>query len=82
MTRLTQKAGSRYAAEDPEAAVQKLGRTEDLYDSLVEERESLCEKIAQLRAEEKTKTVSFRQLLGEKLILENLIARFRIRGAD
>ncbi|HPR39544.1 MAG TPA: hypothetical protein PKY19_02800 [Oscillospiraceae bacterium] len=82
MTRLTQKSGVRYAAEDPEAAVQKLGKIEDLYDSLLEEQNGLCERIARLRSEEKTKTASFRQLLGEKWMLENLIARFRIRDAD
>jgi hypothetical protein len=82
MTRLTQKADLRYTAEDPDAAVQKLGKIEDLYDSLLEERNGLCERIARLRSDEKTKTASFRQLLGEKWMLENLIARFRIRDAD
>lgn len=82
MTRLTQKTDGRYVANDPEAAVQKLGRTEDLYESLLAEREDLREKIARLRAEDKTKSASFRQFLGEKLMLETLIARFHIRDAD
>ncbi len=82
MTRLTQKIGGSYAAEDSGAAVQKLGRVEDLYESLLEERDGLCKKIERLRSEGKTKTASFSQFLGDKLMLENLIARFRIRDAD
>lgn len=82
MTRLTQKIDGHYVAPDPVAAVQKLGRTEDFYESLLEERDGLAEKVARLRSEEKTKSASFRQFLGEKLMLETLIARFRIRDAD
>lgn len=82
MIRLTRRIGGRYEAEDPGAAVQKLGRVEDLYESLLEERDGLCEKIERLRSEGKTKTASFRQFLGDKLTLEDLIARFRIRDAD
>ncbi|HNW04196.1 MAG TPA: hypothetical protein PLP20_00740 [Oscillospiraceae bacterium] len=82
MTRLTQKIDGRYVAKDPEAAAQKLGRTEDLYESMLAERDGLCEKIARLRAEDKTKSASFRQFLGEKLMLETLLARFRIWDAD
>ena len=82
MTRLTQKIDGRYVAQDPEAAAQKLGKIEDLYESMLAERDGLAEKVARLRSEDKTKSASFRQFLGEKLMLETLLARFRIWDAD
>lgn len=38
------------------------------------------EKMEVLKAQEKTKTATYRQLLGDKLMLQNILSLYRIYG--
>ena len=51
-----------------------------LYRELLAERDGVAAKMEALRAEERTKTATYRQLLTNKLTLQNLIARFAAYG--
>ena len=37
-------------------------------------------KLESLKAEGKTKTATYRQLLGDKLMLQNILTRYRVYG--
>ena len=38
------------------------------------------QKMEKLKAQDKTKTATYRQLLGEKLMLQNILTRYQIYG--
>ena len=44
------------------------------------EYDTAARKMEKLKAEGKTKTAAFRELLGEKLLLQNILARYRAYG--
>lgn len=64
----------------PEALAARLGCYEELHRSLVAELLRTEEQLETLRAAEKTKSITFRQLLATKLTLSGLLARFRALG--
>lgn len=39
-----------------------------------------AEKLERLKAENKTKTATYRQLIGEKLTLQNMLSLYKIHG--
>ena len=45
---------------------------------VLEELEKTAEKLERLKAENKTKTVAFRQLLGDKLRLTEIVGRIEL----
>lgn len=45
-----------------------------------QEYAAALEKMERLRQEGKTKTVTYKQLIGEKLTLQNLLSRYRVYG--
>ena len=59
---------------------QRLAAYDRLYRELLAERDGVAAKMEALRAEERTKTATYRQLLTNKLTLQNLIARFAAYG--
>ena len=66
------------AGKDEKKAVERLGRYEDMYAAALEELEKTAEKLERLKAENKTKTVAFRQLLGDKLRLTEIVGRIEL----
>ena len=80
MNRLTtplSKGG--YALSDGasyEEAIQKLGKLEDLYDALKQEEARIEARMEELRTQNKQKTVTFRQLMGDKFQLSATLSRF------
>ncbi|HIU49115.1 MAG TPA: hypothetical protein IAB04_07095 [Candidatus Avimonoglobus intestinipullorum] len=82
MDRLTTKNSSgQYilsAAGTEQAALQKLAAFENMYDALLAEQDRVLCKIEALRAQNKTKSVTFQQLLAEKLQLATIISRFKL----
>ena len=70
-----------YSAADMAAAIRQLGRLEDMYQALVEEREKTAQKLEQLR-DRGTRSVARQQLLANKLMLQNLIDRFEIYAGE
>ena len=39
-----------------------------------------CEKLDLLKAEDKTKSATFRQLMGDKMFYQNVLALYKIHG--
>lgn len=45
-----------------------------------QEYDGTLQKMEKLKAEGKTKTATYQQLLGEKLMLKNILTRYKIYG--
>lgn len=72
--RLTVPAPEGYQA-DPSAALERLGRLEDRIEKLREEYEMTLASMERLASEGKEKTVTYRQLMGNKMTLKELLFR-------
>lgn len=44
------------------------------------EYDDIIQKMEKLKAQDKTKTATYRQLLGEKLMLQNILTRYQFYG--
>lgn len=53
---------------------------EAMLQAIQQEYHTTLEKMEKLKAEDKTKTATYRQLLGDKLMLQNILARYKIYG--
>ena len=53
---------------------------EAMLQAIQQEYNTILEKMEKLKAEDKTKTATYRQLLGDKLMLQNILTRYRIFG--
>ena len=60
--------------------LERLAAYDRLYRDLLAERDSVAARMDALRSEGKTRTATYRQLLTDKLTLQNLIARFAAYG--
>ena len=72
--RLTIPTPEGYQA-DPEAALERLGRLEDRIDKLQEEYEKTLQALERLQGQGKEKTVTYRQLLTNKMTLKEVLFR-------
>ena len=72
--RLTIPTPEGYKAE-PEAALERLGRLEDRIDKLQEEYEKTIQALERLQGQGKEKTVTYRQLLTNKMTLREVLFR-------
>ena len=61
-------------------ALERLARYEDMLEALLAERHKIEETLKTLKAEAKSNTVTYRQLLANKLMLMSLIDRFKVYG--
>ena len=76
MERLTYPAGTGcYTTDQPEAALGRLGRWEDLYEALAQELAHASGEIARLAAAGKEKSAAYRQHFGNKLALASFLSR-------
>ena len=82
MERLTEKTETGYIVADPIQAVNKLGRLEDMYEALCEEKQKIERDMKQLSDSGKTKTVTYKQLFANKLTVINLLSRFEVSGNE
>lgn len=78
MERLTTKNENRYTAGNTDEAIKKLGRFEDMYEALQKELSDTADKMEKLKAEGKTKSVTYKQLFANKLTVMNIISRIEI----
>lgn len=53
---------------------------EAMLQAIQQEYHTTLEKMEKLKAEDKTKTATYRQLLGDKLMLQNILTRYKIYG--
>lgn len=72
--RLTIPTPEGYQAE-PEAALERLGRLEDRIEKLQQEYNQTLEALERLQGQGKEKTVTYRQLLTNKMTLKEVLYR-------
>ena len=53
---------------------------EKMLQAVQEQYAATVEKLAILKDQDKTKTATYRQLLGDKLVLQNILSLYRIYG--
>lgn len=53
---------------------------EKMLQAVQEQYAATVEKMAILKDQDKTKTATYRQLLGDKLVLQNILSLYRIYG--
>lgn len=78
MERLTVKVNDAYQADDMAAAVDRLGRLEDLYEALLVEKEKITADMDKLSEAGRTKSATYRQLFANKMNVTNLLSRMEI----
>lgn len=61
-------------------AADRLAAYEDLYTSLLQERDKIEERLALLRAEGKQSTIQFKQMIAQKLTNNNILMLYRARN--
>ena len=59
---------------------QREEKFEAMLQAVRQEYDIILKKMEQLKAEDKTKTATYRQLLGDKLMLQNILSRYQIYG--
>ena len=61
-----------------------MGEREEKFEAMLRavqrEYDDIIQKMEKLKAQDKTKTATYRQLLGEKLMLQNILTRYQIYG--
>ena len=65
---------------DAAGAMEQLARYEDMQQALLAERQKIEETLEKLKAEGKSATVTYRQLLSNKLMILNILSRFEVYG--
>jgi len=82
MIRLTIKSDTCYTVPDSDLfeAFQRLAAYENLYDDLVANMVAIPQELGKLKAAGKEKTVRYREMLGQKLINNQIIALFERHG--
>lgn len=81
MSRYTVKqADGSYTAADTANAIDRLGRLEDLCDLLVQEQTQVAGQLEQMRYENKTHSVKFKELLVKKLNNSNIFTLLKVHG--
>lgn len=71
-------AGTEYSGE----AINKLAKFENVYDDLISKQSELSKELDKLRAEGKTNTVKFKQLLVNKMNNNNVLVLFKGFGLE
>ena len=59
---------------------QREEKFEAMLQAVRQEHDTILKKMEQLKAADKTKTATYRQLLGDKLMLQNILTRYKIYG--
>lgn len=84
MNRLTKMlSDGTYVVDDGrknEELILQLSKYEDMYESLCVEQNKILADMDKLRLAGKSKPVTYKQLLANKLMIMNLLGRFRIYG--
>lgn len=61
---------------------ERLEAFERMFEDVMKKYDATVSKMEALKAEGKTKTVTYRQLLADKLMLGNITAMYKIYGLD
>ena len=60
--------------------IEREEKFEKMLQAVQEQYAATVEKLAILKDQDKTKTATYRQLLGDKLMLQNILSLYRIYG--
>ena len=92
MERLTKKLTSDYVIPSDKLkedeygfvgeAAQRLAKFETVFENLVESQRITMEEMEKLKIADKTKTVKFRELMGKKVINNQLLLLFKAGGIE
>lgn len=63
-------------------AIDRLARFENAYEFLLARQDKIAADLEQLRSQGRTQSVSFKQLLAEKLMNQSILVLFRSFGLD
>ena len=55
-------------------------KVEKMLCAVMQEYDETVKKLAKLKTEDNTKTVTYRQLMNTKLTLQNILSRYKIYG--
>ncbi|MDL2205839.1 hypothetical protein LJC33_02870 [Eubacteriales bacterium OttesenSCG-928-N13] len=82
MHRFTHKQDSLYHLESDEvqAAIEQLARYENFHEQLLQDQIDAERELAELRGQNKQKTVKFRELLTNRMIESNILAMLKRHG--
>ena len=58
----------------------RVEKFEAMLQSVQREYETTLQKMEKLKGEGKEKTATYRQLMGDKLMLQNILSRYKIYG--
>lgn len=75
MDRTTAPGGALLPGQSPEEALRRLSQYEDLRASLEGQLASTLEKLESLRAQGRTRSATYQQLLAQKLTLKDFLSR-------
>lgn len=53
---------------------------EAMLQAVLREHDTTVQRLEELKRQDKTKTATYRQLLGDKLLLQNILTRYRVYG--
>jgi len=86
MKRLTIQDGKIYhfakGGNIEQEAVDKLAKFENFHEALLSQQLELEKELEKLRAEDKTRTVRFKQLLANKLTNQNILIQLKTFGIE
>lgn len=80
MKRITAQTQGQYMAQSTADAVQKLGKFEDLCETLAAEKKQTEQTLEALRTAGKTKTVQCREALAQKLSVDYVLTLLQVHG--
>lgn len=81
MDRYTQKNGNEYILKEnltEKDLLRRLGQFEDMYESLLQEQNTISLKMEELKSAGKNDTATYRQLFANRLKNTELIGKFNI----
>ncbi|MGI6030085.1 MAG: hypothetical protein ACOX7F_01125 [Eubacteriales bacterium] len=67
-----------HSAAEPQLILERLARYETMHRALLEEYQSICQRLEQSRSAGKGRTVTHQQLLASKLSLQAMITRLEL----
>ena len=61
-------------------AIEKLAKYENLHEELRKKQIKIIKEMEELKSQDKNKTVKFKQLLAEKISINNILSIFEVYG--
>ena len=82
MTRFTIKSDDQHTVPEADLplALRRLAALEDMLEELASDRTDIPAELAKLKVSSKEKTVRYKELLGQKLLLNEMIALLERHG--